>query len=161
MVTLDTENERKRFFCIFDRKLHSNNGTNECPYLIFAFCYDYRIHDMSEENIMHVAEIMHRFVYTLITLTPNDDQTAAMRTNRNRELGLMQFADCTVILSMRRCTIYLCRSVQLAKCWWSISFSYYIDKRHYDSTSIISCGSRVARRAAEYHFISPNGPPTL
>ena len=46
-----------RFFCVFDHSLH-NNGTDNCPYLIFRFCHPYMVEDCSEDDLLSVADVI-------------------------------------------------------------------------------------------------------
>jgi len=50
----------KHFFAVFDGMMH-NDGTNNCPYLIFAFCHDYMVCNMTEEDIIDVAQVIQMY----------------------------------------------------------------------------------------------------
>ncbi|KAF8131101.1 hypothetical protein EV363DRAFT_1398912 [Boletus edulis] len=52
------DNNSKCFLVVLDKKLH-NDGTNNCPYLIFAFCHAYNLQNMMEDNVLDVADIIY------------------------------------------------------------------------------------------------------
>ncbi|KAF8439780.1 hypothetical protein L210DRAFT_934223 [Boletus edulis BED1] len=59
IVTLQRQTGKYRFICIYNKKKH-NNGTNECPYLIFGSCHGYKVKNMSEEHVLDIAEVVDR-----------------------------------------------------------------------------------------------------
>ncbi|KAF8432549.1 hypothetical protein L210DRAFT_3650245 [Boletus edulis BED1] len=52
------DDNSKCFLVVLDKKLH-NDGTNNCPYLIFAFCHAYNLQNMMEDNVLDVADIIY------------------------------------------------------------------------------------------------------
>ena len=52
-----------RFLCIFDHALH-NDGTDNCPYLIFCLCHVYAVENCMEDDVLSIAELIHKYVST-------------------------------------------------------------------------------------------------
>ena len=53
-----------RFLCIFNHALH-NNGTDNCPYLIFCLCHVYAVENCMEDDVLSIAELIHKYVSTM------------------------------------------------------------------------------------------------
>jgi hypothetical protein len=52
------DNDQQCFLLVLDKNLH-NDRSDECPYLIFMFSHDYRVHKMTEEDVLQVADVIH------------------------------------------------------------------------------------------------------
>jgi hypothetical protein len=52
------DNDQQCFLVVLNKNLH-NNGSDECPYLIFAFSHNYRVCKMTEEDVLQVADVIH------------------------------------------------------------------------------------------------------
>jgi hypothetical protein len=53
------DNEQKCFFVVLDKKLH-NDGSDDCPYLVFAFSRDYKARKMTEGGVIDVVDVIYR-----------------------------------------------------------------------------------------------------
>jgi hypothetical protein len=52
------DNNQLHFLVVLNKNLH-NDGSDECPYLIFTFSHDYRVCRMTEDNVLQVADVIH------------------------------------------------------------------------------------------------------
>lgn len=52
------------FLCVFDHTLH-NNRRDDCLYLIFCLSHPYAVENCSEDDLICIAEVIHKYVFTI------------------------------------------------------------------------------------------------
>lgn len=89
MLVVSEGHSPRRFFALFDKKLH-NDGMDDCPYLVFTFCHGYRTADMHEDQIMDVVEVLLKYNFDICQCSfllinfrlrakvPNDNQLGSV-----------------------------------------------------------------------------------
>ncbi|KAG6382101.1 hypothetical protein JVT61DRAFT_744 [Boletus reticuloceps] len=57
VVPVSRNGHQKKFVCVFDERRH-NNDKQDCPYLVLGLCHGYHVHNLSEDDVMDVIDVL-------------------------------------------------------------------------------------------------------